>query len=437
MAIAILLPKVLFGCLKLPHLCNMVAEIITIGDELLIGQVIDSNSAWMAQRLNEAGVRVKWKSTVGDDPELMKQVIGTAMNRSDLVLLTGGLGPTKDDKTRAVLCDFFQCGLVTNQQVLDGLVQYFGARGRAISETNRDQANVPEKCEVIFNHYGTAPGMWFSENGRILVSMPGVPYEMKAMMDAFVVPRVREFFALPEVIHHTITTIGIPESHLSDLLSKWEAALPNRYTLAYLPSPGMVRLRLSCYEAHTSQKSEMLDLLGQLKPLISPYLFSVGDETPEQFIGESLRMRKETISLAESCTGGYISHLITSVPGSSIWYMGSSVSYANEVKTTFLGVDPDVISSKGAVSEEVAKAMAQGIRAKLSTTWALATTGIAGPGGGSDEKPVGTVWIALAGPHGIVARKFRFGDNRLRNIQMTAFSAFKMLRDAMDELPAS
>jgi nicotinamide-nucleotide amidase len=181
----------------------------------------------------------------------------------------------------------------------------------------------------------------------------------------------------------------------------------------------------------------MLDLLGQLKPLISPYLFSVGDETPEQFIGESLRMRKETISLAESCTGGYISHLITSVPGSSIWYMGSSVSYANEVKTTFLGVDPDVISSKGAVSEEVAKAMAQGIRAKLSTTWALATTGIAGPGGGSDEKPVGTVWIALAGPHGIAARKFRFGDNRLRNIQMTAFSAFKMLRDAMDELPAS
>lgn len=415
----------------------MIAEIITIGDELLIGQVVDSNSAWMSQRLNEAGVRVRWKSTVGDDAELMKQAIGTAMSRSDLVLLTGGLGPTKDDKTRGVLCDFFRCGLVTNQQVLEGLEQYFSARGRTISETNRDQANVPEMCEVIYNHHGTAPGMWFSENGRILVSMPGVPYEMKAMMDAFVIPRVRAYFALPEVVHHTVTTIGVPESHLSDMLSTWESSLPGRYALAYLPSPGMVRLRLSCYDAHGSEKAEMLELLEQLKPIIAPYLFTVGDTSPEQFIGESLRIRQETISLAESCTGGYLSHLITSVPGSSIWYMGSSVSYANEVKTTFLGVDPEVISSQGAVSEEVAKAMANGIRAKLSTTWALATTGIAGPGGGSVEKPVGTVWIALAGPLGTMARKYRFGDNRLRNIQMTAISAFKMLRDAMEELPRS
>lgn len=415
----------------------MIAEIITIGDELLIGQVVDSNSAWMAQRLNEAGVRVRWKSTVGDDAELMKQVIGTAMNRSDLVLLTGGLGPTKDDKTRAVLCDFFQCGLVTNKQVLEGLEQYFSARGRTISDTNRDQANVPEKCEVIYNHHGTAPGMWFSENGRILVSMPGVPYEMKAMMDAFVIPRVREFFALPEVVHHTLTTVGVPESHLSDMLSHWESSLFKKYALAYLPSPGAVRLRLSCYDAHATEKAEMLELLEQLKPIIAPYLFTVGDTSPEQAIGEALRIRNETISLAESCTGGYISHLITSVPGSSIWYMGSSVSYANEVKTTFLGVEPAVISSQGAVSEQVAKAMANGIRAKLSTTWALATTGIAGPGGGSPEKPVGTVWIALSGPQGTIARKYRFGDNRLRNIQMTAISAFKLLWDAMQELPHS
>lgn len=415
----------------------MIAEIITIGDELLIGQVTDSNSAWMAQRLNEAGVRVRWKSTVGDDSALMKQAIDAAMNRSDLVLLTGGLGPTKDDKTRSVLCDFFQCGLITNQEVLAGLEQYFSARGRTISDTNRDQANVPEKCEVIYNHHGTAPGMWFSENGRILVSMPGVPYEMKAMMDAFVIPRVREYFALPEVVHHTVTTVGVPESHLSDMLSQWESSLPKRYALAYLPSPGTVRLRLSCYDAHAAEKSEMLELLERLKPIIAPYLFTVGDTSPEQAIGETLRIRKETISLAESCTGGYISHLITSVPGSSIWYMGSSVSYANEVKTTFLGVDPTVISSQGAVSEEVAKAMANGIRAKLSTTWALATTGIAGPGGGSLEKPVGTVWIALSGPQGTIARKYRFGDNRLRNIQMTAISAFKLLWDAMHELPRS
>jgi len=410
----------------------MQAEIITIGDELLIGQVVDTNSAWMAQRLNEAGVKVIRKSTVGDHPEHMLDAISKGMERSDLVLLTGGLGPTKDDRTRDVLCRFFDCGLVTNQAVLDGLERYFGARGRAVSDTNRDQARVPEKCTAIFNHHGTAPGMWFEDGGHILVSMPGVPYEMKAMMDGFVIPQLRERFALPHVVHYTITTIGIPESHLSDLLSTWEQKLPNRYALAYLPSPGLVRLRLSCYDAHAVEQAEMLQLLEEMKQLVQSYLFSTGEQLPEQIIGEMLRIRQHTISLAESCTGGFISHLITSVPGSSIWYMGSSISYANEVKTTFLGVDSSVIESKGAVSEEVAKAMAEGIRAKLSTTWSLATTGIAGPGGGSPEKPVGTVWIALSGPNGTVTKLCRFGDNRLRNIQMTAMTAFKMLRDAME-----
>lgn len=411
----------------------MNAEIITIGDELLIGQVLDTNSAWMAQRLNEAGVRVSHKQTVGDVPGQMATAIQTALQRSDLVLVTGGLGPTKDDKTREVLCQLYGCGLVVDTATLQRMDAYFTARGRTLSETNRDQANVPEKCTPIPNHHGTAPGMWFEENGHILVSMPGVPYEMKAMMDEYVVPQLRQRFALPEVIHHTLTTMGIPESHLSDLISSWEKALPAQFTLAYLPAPGLVRLRLSCYGAHTKDESLMLQLLDGLAEIVQPYLFSRGDVTPEQAIGESLRLRHQTLSVAESCTGGYVSHLITSVPGSSIWYMGSSISYDNEVKSTFLGVDARVIQTKGAVSEEVARAMAEGIRAKLKTTWSLATTGVAGPGGGTPEKPVGTVWIALSGPFGTQAKLFRFGDNRLRNIQMTAMMAFKMLHDAILE----
>ena len=417
----------------LQHLCNMNAEIITIGDELLIGQVIDTNSSWMAQRMNEAGVRVVRKQTVGDVPDQMTEVIKAALNRSDIVLLTGGLGPTKDDKTREVLCAIYECGLVVDEQTLARMEAYFSARGRVLSDTNRDQANVPAKCTPVPNHHGTAPGMWFDENGRILVSMPGVPYEMKAMMDEFVIPRLRNRFALPEVVHHTLTTMGIPESHLSDLLSKWESELPTRYSLAYLPSPGLVRLRLSCYDAGTNDSSAMAHLMDDLASLVQPYLFSRGDSAPEQAIGEMLRIRNQTISVAESCTGGYISHLITTVPGSSIWYMGSSVSYDNEVKSTFLGVDSDIIRSQGAVSEDVARAMAEGIRSKLKTTWSVATTGVAGPGGGTPEKPVGTVWIALSGPFGTQAKMFRFGDNRLRNIQMTAFMAFKMLRDAITE----
>ncbi|MFM8917766.1 MAG: competence/damage-inducible protein A, partial [Bacteroidota bacterium] len=417
----------------LPHLCGMNAEIITIGDELLIGQVIDTNSAWMAQRLNEAGVRVVRKQTVGDVPEQMAEVIKAALNRSDIVLLTGGLGPTKDDKTRDVLCTVYKCGLVVDAQTLARMEAYFTARNRVLSDTNRDQANVPDKCTPIPNHHGTAPGMWFEENGKILVSMPGVPYEMKAMMDEFVIPKLRNQFALPEVFHQTIITMGITESHLSDLLSKWESELPARYTLAYLPAPGIVRLRLSCYDAGMHDANAMTELMDGLATLVQPYLFSRGDTTPEQSIGEMLRIRNQTLSVAESCTGGYVSHLITTVPGSSIWYMGSSVSYDNEVKSTFLGVDANIISTKGAVSEEVARAMAEGIRTKLKTTWSIATTGVAGPGGGTPEKPVGTVWIALSGPFGTQAKMFRFGDNRLRNIQMTALMAFKMLRDAMME----
>ena len=417
----------------LPHLCGMNAEIITIGDELLIGQVIDTNSSWMAQRLNEAGVRVVRKQTVGDLPEQMAEVIKAALNRSDIVLLTGGLGPTKDDKTRDVLCAIYDCGLVVDGQTLARMEAYFTARNRVLIDTNRDQSNVPDKCTPIPNHHGTAPGMWFDENGKILVSMPGVPYEMKAMMDEFVIPRLRNQFALPEVVHQNLTTMGIPESHLSDLLTKWESELPARYKLAYLPAPGIVRLRLSCYDAGMHDASAMTELMDGLATLVQPYLFSRGDSTPEQAIGEMLRIRNQTISVAESCTGGYVSHLITTVPGSSIWYMGSSVSYDNEVKSTFLGVDANIISTKGAVSEEVARAMAEGIRSKLKTTWSIATTGVAGPGGGTPEKPVGTVWIALSGPFGTHAKMFRFGDNRLRNIQMTTLMSLKMLRDAITE----
>jgi nicotinamide-nucleotide amidase len=413
----------------------MNCEIITIGDELLIGQVIDTNSAWMATRLNESGLRVKQITSVSDDKKHIIEALDQAKTRADIILITGGLGPTKDDLTKDTLCEYFNSGLEVNQQVLEHLRAYFTSRGRELTETNRKQAEVPQKCTTIFNNHGTAPGMLFVESGKVYVSMPGVPYEMKAMMDDFVLPYLSDKFKLPEVFHYTMNTIGVGESFLADLLSEWESALPPHIKLAYLPSIGTVKLRLSCYASDSNIQKEVMSLAEKAKSIISKYIFGFGSDTTESVLGALLRERKQTLAIAESCTGGYLSHLVTSVPGSSDYYVGSTISYANDVKSRFLDVDPKVIDSKGAVSEEVAMAMALGVRNKLGTTWSLSTTGVAGPGGGSEEKPVGTVWIGIAGPDRVFAKKFLFGNNRFRNIQMSSLYAFNLLRKELLNLP--
>jgi nicotinamide-nucleotide amidase len=275
--------------------------------------------------------------------------------------------------------------------------------------------------------------MWFDVDGKIVVSMPGVPYEMKAMMDDFVLPEIAVRFRIPKVVHHTIITVGVGESFLSDLLEPWETRLPPYFKLAYLPSTGLVRLRLSCYNSSPDLEIQLLEEIEKAKSIIGKYIFGFNDDTPESIVGEMLKKENQTLAVAESCTGGYLSHLLTSVPGSSNYYIGSTVSYANEVKSRILEVEPAIIESKGAVSEEVAMAMAKGVKEKLGSTWAISTTGIAGPGGATADKPVGTVWIGLAGPNLLIAKKFQFGTDRLRNIQITALSAFVMLRNAILE----
>jgi nicotinamide-nucleotide amidase len=413
----------------------MNCEIITIGDELLIGQVIDTNSAWMATRLNEAGMRVKQMTSVSDDPEHITKELKAALNRSAIVLITGGLGPTKDDLTKDTLCRFFNTTLIEDPKVVHDLTVYFKSRGRELTETNRKQAEIPANCTPVYNKNGTAPGMWFDFEGKVIVSMPGVPYEMKAMMDEIVIPKLSSLFRLPKVSHQTIITTGVGESFLSDLLEPWETRLPPYFKLAYLPSTGMVRLRLSCYQSNDNLEVQLMEEVEKAKLLIGKYIYGYNDDTPEKIVGKLLIEKNQTLAVAESCTGGYVSHLITSVPGSSTYYIGSTISYANEVKSRFLGVSQEVIAEKGAVSEEVAKAMAEGVRSTLGSTWAISTTGIAGPGGGTAEKPVGTVWIGLAGPNVLIAKKFQFGNDRLRNIQITAISAFSMLRKEILGLP--
>ncbi len=409
----------------------MNVEIITIGDELLIGQVVDTNSAWMATVLNEAGFRISHITTVADDETQILSALSHARSRVGIILMTGGLGPTKDDLTRDTLCKYFNCGLVLDPKILADLTAFFASRGKTLTATNRAQAEVPEKCIPIYNTLGTAPGMYFEEEGAIYASMPGVPFEMMNMMTGFVLPKLQSAFNLPRVFHHTITTVGIGESFLSDILSEFESSLPSYIKLAYLPSVGLVRLRLSCYGSDPEIEKQILDLSEKASGLIGKYVFGYGNSDPEQIIGNMLLEKGHTIAVAESCTGGYISHLITSVPGCSRYYIGSSVSYANEVKTRFLDVDPAVIATKGAVSEEVAIAMATGVRNRLGSTWALATTGIAGPDGGTAEKPVGTVWIGLAGPNKVFAKKFKFVNNRSRNIHLTAIYAFDLLKNEL------
>lgn len=408
----------------------MQAEIITIGDELLIGQTVDTNSAWMAKQLNAIGVSVYQITSVSDESSHILNALKEAGERSDLVLITGGLGPTKDDITKQTLCQYFDTHLVMREDIRERIEAYFNARGIPVLDTNRKQAEMPAKATIIPNAKGTAQGMWFEKDNTVYVSMPGVPYEMKCIMEDHLLALIQQKFKRPHIEHHTIQTSGIGESMLADIIQDWENSLgAEDIRLAYLPSPGIVKLRLtSIGEDKITIQSKVLRKAGELKLLVSQYVFGEGDDQIEEVIGKLLEERQMTVSTAESCTGGTIASYITRRPGSSAYFLGSVVAYHNDVKMSMLGVKAETLEKHGAVSAETVKEMAEGVRKRLNTTFGVATSGIAGPGGGTETKPVGLIYVAVSGPQGTVIEELNFRSDRELNVLRTTRSALSLLR---------
>ena len=413
----------------------MTAEIITIGDELLIGQVVDTNSAWMAKILNENGFKVVRKVTVGDEAMDIVNAIDDAQKKVSVVLITGGLGPTKDDITLKTLCKYFDSALTFSDEVYANIEKLFNKNGRVMNELTRNQAMVPVKATVIQNKMGTAPCTWFEKDGGVLVSMPGVPYEMKWLMEYEVVPRLKKMFNQDLYIkHQTCMVTGYSESMLAMKLADFENNMPQFVKLAYLPQMGILRLRLSAYYENEKVATETVAALTQqLKNILEEDIIIVEDKDLEVLVGEHLRSKNLTVGTAESCTGGSIASKLTSVPGCSDYYLGSIVSYANEVKQNQLGVDEGDLKKYGAVSQQVVEQMAKGALKVLGCDYSIATTGIAGPGGGTPEKPVGTVWIAIADKQKVISRKYHFASisTRENSIQRTINFSLLMLLDEL------
>jgi len=413
----------------------MNCALITVGDEILIGQVTDTNVVWISRQLVGAGVRVGEMVTVPDDASRISRTLDRLIGNYELILMTGGLGPTKDDITKQTLADYFGSQLVTNPETLERITRFFKIRGRQMLESNLRQADVPEACEVLANEQGTAPGMWFEKEGTILVSLPGVPYEMKQLMEDHVLPRLRKRIRIPYTVHRTVMTQGVPESYLAALLRNWEAELPSCVKLAYLPSPGIVRLRLTVHEPCNGEAEQILKVnIDKLLAIIPEHIFGFDDISLEEAMGQLLREKELTVATAESCTGGTVARMITSVPGSSDYFTGSVVAYHNRVKSGILKVDESDIARFGAVSREVAEQMVTGVAQVFGTDCAIATTGIAGPDGGTADKPVGTTWIAVAVGERIYSRKFLFGGSRDRIITQASCSAIQLLRQLILEM---
>lgn len=408
----------------------MNAELITIGDELLIGQTVDTNGSWMGEQLNLLGIKVSQISSIRDDRSHILSSLDIAINRSQLVLITGGLGPTNDDITKNTLCEYFDSTLTVNTQVLEKITAYFSSRNLKMLQVNSDQALLPDNCEVLHNSRGTASGMWFEKNKVIFIALPGVPYEMKGIFLDAIVPKLKDKKLVSNVVNKTVKTQGIGESFLAEIIKDWEDEI-NRsgLKLAYLPSPGIVKLRISAFGGDEKILSQRIEyFIAQLKELIPDYIYGYEKDKIEEVVGNLLRKRKSTLSLAESCTGGNIAHMITGISGSSDYYKGSIVAYSNELKESFLNVDPNSIISHGAVSKQVVEQMALGANKQFNTDYSIASSGIAGPNGGSDEKPVGTIWIAVANKNRVISKKLTLGDNRERNILISSLSALNMLR---------
>ncbi|WP_320112167.1 competence/damage-inducible protein A [Draconibacterium orientale] len=408
----------------------MKAEIITIGDEILIGQIVDTNSAWMGEQFNLNGIEIYQITSVHDDHDHIIRAIKNAEAHADLVVITGGLGPTKDDITKHTLCEYFNTKLVFHEPTLNAITERFKHRGVDMNKLNRDQAMLPESCTILPNKMGTAPGMWFEKNDTTFVSMPGVPFEMKYLVEFELLPRLRQTKRTKAIFHKTVLTQGVPESMLAERIADWEDALPAHIKLAYLPNPMAVRLRLSAIGDRVQVlKTDVEKEIEKLKTIIPEAIFGYDTETMSEVIGRELVKQNKKLAVAESCTGGYISHLITSVSGSSAYYNGSVTSYSNEIKEKLLGVSRESLEKYGAVSEQVAREMVEGVKRVMKADYAVATTGIAGPTGGTEEKPVGTVWIAVSGPEKTLVKRYTFiGDQRDRNIVRSGQTALQLLR---------
>ena len=404
------------------------AEVLAIGDELLYGQTLDTNSHFISGELDKVGIKVVRRTTIGDKEEEILQALAEAETRAHIVLITGGLGPTSDDLTKPCLAKYFNCEMQIHPEALEEVTAFFKQRGRELTELNRLQASLPVCCEKITNTMGTAPGMWFERNGKVFMSMPGVPHEMKKMVTTQVIPKLLTKFKVPILRHQIIRTAGIGESFLAEKIAPWEASLPPHIKLAYLPSEGGVKLRLTGIgEDEEPLQKDFKCLMEKIKPLAAEYIFDFSDNPLEVVVGEMLRGKKLSLSLAESCTGGYISHLITSVAGSSDYYKGSIIPYSNEIKINELGVNKETLTTNGAVSEQTVSEMASLVRKKYNSSIGVATSGIAGPGGGTAEKPVGTIWIAYADADKTETRKLQLAKNRMVNIKLTSTAVLNLI----------
>jgi nicotinamide-nucleotide amidase len=407
----------------------MKAEIITIGDEILIGQTIDTNSAWIGSELSRLGFDVFRKIAVHDDKNSILDELSEISGKADLVIITGGLGPTSDDITKPVLCEFFNSRLVVNCEVLEMIGEMVKRRGFTMNDNNRKQAEVPDSCKVLKNSAGTAPGMWFEKDGTIYISIPGVPHEMKHIMNEHVIPALRSRFTSQIIIHRNIMTYGVPEAMLAELLTGFESELPPEIKLAYLPSLGIIKLRLTAKGKNFAHLENLIEAeIKKLYEIIPDLIFGENEVTFESEIGKLLAQRGETISTAESCTGGRIACMLTSVAGSSRYFKGSVIAYDNRIKTDILGVTPSLIADYGAVSREVVEKMAEGARSLLKTDYSVAVSGIAGPDGGTGSKPVGTLWLAVTSEKGTISERHQYGNDRITNIDRFAIAALNLVR---------
>lgn len=413
----------------------MTAHLLTIGDEILIGQIVDTNSAWMSRELTLRGIRVNGKTSVGDTRAAIVEGVTQAAKNADVVIMTGGLGPTKDDITKTTLAEMFGAQMVFHQETYDRIVAYFQKVGRPVSPAMVGQATLPDKATLFVNKVGQAPGMWFEHEGKVFISLPGVPFEMEYLMTNEVIPRLLRHFPIHPIAHRTLLTAGEGESNIARRIEAFEDALPAHIKLAYLPALGQVRLRLTgAWQGEVLAGSEALlgqelDLkVAELQAIIPDLVFGREEETLPQVVGKILLAQGKQFGTAESCTGGYVAHLITTVPGSSAYFPGTVVTYSYEMKTKLLGVKPETLTRFGAVSEETVREMAQGALGTLGVDVALSISGIAGPDGGTPDKPVGTVWMAVSDRTRTVTQKHIFGRDRLKNIQLTGTYALNLVR---------
>ncbi len=413
---------------------NIFAEILTIGDEILYGQITDTNSKFISQALDQIGIKVKRMTSIGDEESEILEALAEAEKRVDIVLITGGLGPTKDDITKKTLAQFFDTELVEHPEALKMITDYFERRKRVLPDNLRQQAMMPENCEVLFNRLGTAPAMWFNRGGKAFVSMPGVPQEMEILIDEMVIPKIKTFFKTPVIYHKVIRTFGAGESMLSQVIEQWEDNLPSNLKLAYLPTWGEVKLRITAIGPdRATLETQVEEEIQKVVPLIQKYIYGYDRDELESIVGDLLKEQGKTISTAESCTGGFIGHLITKIAGSSAYYEGGVISYSNAIKMSQLGVPSETLDEHGAVSEETIIAMAEGVRKRFNTDIGVASSGVAGPGGGSPDKPVGTVWIAYSDGVKTSTRKLSLTTDRLINIRMTSYIVLDLIRRKLSQ----